>query len=190
MSVKTQVVDKMLTNRNNFKFFFQEYFEPVFQFARKYTEDEDTARDIAQDAFIRLYERRADFDAMEKAKSFVYITARNLCLDHLKHRKIEHQYAQIIKTEEEEAEEQFYLEEVTYQETLRILRAAINQLPPQTREVILGSLDGKNNNEIAETLGISVNSVKTLKKNAYKSLREILGKHYLLILLLLFENYS
>lgn len=187
---KQRVVDKMLINNNSFKSFFQEYFEPVFQFARKYTADEAIARDIAQDSFIKLYERRADFDVMEKAKSFVYITARNLCLDHLKHKKIEHQYAQNIKIEGEEAEEQFFLEEVTYQETLRILRAAIDQLPPQTREVILVSLDGKNNNEIAETLDISVNTVKTLKKNAYKSLREILGKHYLFILLLLFENYS
>ena len=179
----------MLINNNSFKFFFQEYFEPVFQFAQKYTEDEAIARDIAQDSFIKLYERRANFDAMEKAKSFVYTTARNLCLDYLKHKKIEHQYAESVKTEGEETEEQFFMEEVTYQETLRILRAAIDELPPQTREVILVSLDGKNNNEIAESLKISVNTVKTLKKNAYKSLRETLGKHSLYILLLLFENY-
>ena len=180
----------MLTNSNNFKSFFQEYFEPIFQFSQKYTEDEAIARDIAQDAFIRLYERRAEFHVMEKARSFVYTTARNLCLDHLRHKKIEHQYAQSFRIEEEEAEEQFFLEEVTYQETLRILRAAIDQLPPQTREVILISLDGKSNNEIAETLAISVNTVKTLKKNAYKSLRETLGSHHSFILLLLLEHYS
>ena len=125
---------------------------------------------------------------MEKAKSFLYTTTRNLCLNHLKHKKIEHQYIQAIKIEEEEAEEQFYLEEVTYQETHRILRAAIDQLPPQTREVILVSLDGKNNNEIAETLDISVNTVKTLKKNAYKFLRESLGSRNLYILLFLLKN--
>ena len=109
-------------------------------------------------------------------------------MNHLKHKKIEHQYFQSIKIEDEEAEELFYLEEVTYQETLRILRAAIAQLPPQTREVILVSLDGKNNNEIAETLDISINTVKTLKKNAYKFLRESLGSRNLYILLFLLKN--
>lgn len=179
----------MFTNSTSFKFFFKEYFEPVFQFARKYTEEEASARDITQDAFIKLYERRADFDSMEKAKSFIYTTARNLCLNHLKHKKIESKYAQSVQNEEV-CEEDFFLEEVTYQEILRILRAAIDKLPAQTREVILVSLEGKNNNEIAETLDVSVNTVKTLKKNAYKSLRETLGPHYLLVLLLLFENYS
>lgn len=188
MHTKIRAMDKMLINNNNFKFFFQEYFEPVFQFARKYTENDAIARDFTQDAFIKLHEKRKDFDVIEKAKSFLYTTTRNLCLNHLKHKKIEHQYFQEVKIEDEEAEEQFYLEEVTYQETLRILRAAIDQLPPQTREVILVSLDGKNNNEIAETLDISVNTVKTLKKNAYKSLRESLGSRNLYILLFLLKN--
>ncbi|MFR1241668.1 MAG: LuxR C-terminal-related transcriptional regulator [Butyricimonas faecihominis] len=49
-------------------------------------------------------------------------------------------------------------------------------------------LDGKNNNEIAETLDISINTVKTLKKNAYKFLRESLGSRNLYILLFLLKN--
>ena len=84
----------MLTNSQGFKRFFELYFEPVYRFVRKYTEEDAIARDITQDTFIRLYERRRDFDVPEKAKSFIYITARNLCLDHLKHQKIKQQYQQ------------------------------------------------------------------------------------------------
>ena len=68
----------MLTNSQGFKRFFELYFEPVYRFVRKYTEEDAIARDITQDTFIRLYERRRDFDVPEKAKSFIYITARNL----------------------------------------------------------------------------------------------------------------
>ena len=110
----------VLTNRQDFKSFFEKYFEPVFQFTRKYTGDEAIAHDITQDAFIKLYEKRENFDVIEKAKSFVYITARNLCLDHLKHLKIEHEYARSFPLDEAE-EQQFFFEEITYQETLRIL---------------------------------------------------------------------
>ncbi|MFR4037892.1 MAG: RNA polymerase sigma factor [Butyricimonas faecalis] len=66
MHTKIRAMDKMLINNNNFKFFFQEYFEPVFQFARKYTENDAIARDFTQDAFIKLYEKRKDFDVSEK----------------------------------------------------------------------------------------------------------------------------
>ena len=76
-------------------------------------------------------------------------------------------------------------EEVTYQETLRVLYNAIDKLPPQTKEIILIGLDGKDNNEIAATLNISVNTVKTLKKNAYKTLRELLVDHKAMLLLVI-----
>lgn len=152
----------MLTNSQGFKRFFELYFEPVYRFVRKYTEEDAIARDITQDTFIRLYERRRDFDVPEKAKSFIYITARNLCLDHLKHQKIKQQYQQTQSVSK--AEDPDFLHEITYQETLRILHQAIDTLPPQTRKIILLGLNGKNNNEIAETLNISVNTVKSLKK--------------------------
>lgn len=108
----------MLTNSQGFKRFFELYFEPVYRFVRKYTEEDAIARDITQDTFIRLYERRRDFDVPEKAKSFIYITARNLCLDHLKHQKIKQQYQQTQSVSK--AEDPDFLHEITYQETLRI----------------------------------------------------------------------
>ena len=175
--------DKMMVLKSNkeFKLFFEAYFEPVYRFTRKYTEDASIARDIAQDTFIRIYERRADFDVFEKAKSFAYTTARNLCLDYLKHQKIEQQYT--LRLNENEDNRSF-LHEITYQETLRLLHKAIDNLSPQTREIILLGLEGNNNNEIAELLNISVNTVKTLKKGAYKKLKDILGKDFIFILTL------
>ena len=172
----------VLKSNKEFKLFFEEYFEPVYRFARKYTEDASVARDITQDTFIRLYERRADFDACEKAKSFAYTTARNLCLDHLKHQKIAQQYS-VLQNENDD--NRTFFQEITYQETLRLLHKAIDKLPPQTREIILLGLGGNNNNEIAERLNISVNTVKTLKKGAYQKLKNTLKKDFIFVLALL-----
>ncbi len=173
----------MLTSSQGFKRFFELYFESVYRFARKYTKEVDIARDIAQDTFIRLYERRKDFDVPEKAKSFIYVTARNLCLDYLKHQKIQEEYHQ--KQALSEKEEADFLQEITYQESLRILHRAIDTLPPQTRNILLLGLNGKNNNEIAEALNVSVNTVKSLKKSAYTSLRGQLKDSTLFLLFLL-----
>ena len=52
-----------------------------------------------------------------------------------------------------------------------MLYAAIDQLPPQTRKVILLNLEGKTNPEVAEELGISVNTVKCLKKVGLRDIK-------------------
>lgn len=137
------------------------------------------AQDIAQDAFVRLYEYRKDFDVLEKARSFVYLTARNLAVDWLRGQKAVDRY---ITMHEEEPIDLPCLHEITYQETLRLLRKAIHALPPQMREIILLTLDDKSNNEIAEALRVSVNTVKTQKKTAYRKLKEMLGKDFVYFL--------
>jgi RNA polymerase sigma-70 factor (ECF subfamily) len=169
----------MLTSNDEFKLFFQEHFEPLYRFARKYTGDAEIARDMAQESFTRLYERRAAFDSWEKARSFLYTATRNGCLDHLKHLKTRRRYLP-----DDSDDDTGFLHEVTYQETSRLLHAAIARLPPRGRAVILHSMNGKNNDEIATAMQVSVNTVKTLKKGAYATLRALLRNALLLLLTL------
>ena len=98
-------------------------------------------------------------------------------------RKIKQQYQQTQSVSE--AKDPDFLHEITYQETLRILHQAIDTLPPQTRKIILLGLNGKNNNEIAEALNISVNTVKTQMKIAYKTLRQLKDPMLFLLFLLI-----
>ncbi len=176
----------MLTNSQGFKRFFELYFEPVYRFVRKYTEEDAIARDITQDTFIRLYERRRDFDVPEK-QNLLSISQPGISVwIILNTRKIKQQYQQTQSVSE--AKDPDFLHEITYQETLRILHQAIDTLPPQTRKIILLGLNGKNNNEIAEALNISVNTVKSLKKSAYTSLRGQLKDPMLFLLFLLIDS--
>ena len=64
----------------------------------------------------------------------------------------------------------------------------MNALPPQSQKIVKMHLDGKQNKEIAETLNISVNSVKTLKYNALSSLKLSLKDYFYLLILLLAEK--
>ena len=82
-----------------------------------------------------------------------------------------------------------FFKDVIRQETFRILHSAIDRLPNQTRQVILLSMEGNSNQEVGELLGVSINTVKTLKKNGYAILRETLSKEYLILLLILLEEF-
>lgn len=150
---------------------------------RKYTGDEELARDLTQEAFVKLYESREEFESLENAKAFLYTVARRLYFNHYKHLRVEENTQLIFQNDD--INDDNYLQEVTLHETIRILYAAIDRLPAQTRKIILLNLEGKNNNEVAEELHISVNTVKSLKKAAYLTLRKYVDKEYLWLLIFL-----
>ena len=83
---------------------------------------------------------------------------------------------------------EFYTETLVEEEAYRMFYNAVESLPHQTRQVILLSLDGLKNSEIAGQLGIAESSVHTLKKIAYKKLREILREYYYLVFIFLLSK--
>lgn len=173
----------IIRSDNEFEKFFRENFPAVYAFMKRYTQDDELAADLAQEAFVRVYERREEIISIEYGKAFLYTVARHLYWNHRKHlRAVDNYFAQL---DEDDTDDYDFLQEVTRQETIRILYAAIDQLPPQTRRVILLNLEGKTNPEVAEILNVSVNTVKGLKKSAYSTLRDLLSKDYFLILLFL-----
>lgn len=153
---------------------------------QRYTGERELSRDFTQEAFVRVFEHWGEFETEENAKAFLYTVARRIYLDHCKHQKIENQYQNRVN--EEELEEYDFLKEVTQQEVSRILYDAVDKLPSQTRSIILLNLKGFNNTEVAERLGVSVNTIKSLKKSAYVTLRTLLSKDLLMILFVLVDK--
>ncbi|MFR7810908.1 MAG: RNA polymerase sigma factor [Butyricimonas faecihominis] len=161
-------------------------FIPVYTLMQRYTGERELSRDFTQEAFVRVFEHRGEFETEENAKAFLYTVARRIYLDHCKHQKIENQYQNRVN--EEDPEEYDFLKEVTQQEVSRILYDAVDKLPSQTRSIILLNLKGFNNTEVAERLGVSVNTIKSLKKSAYVTLRTLLSKDLLMILFVLVDK--
>ena len=85
----------------------------------------------------------------------------------------------------EEEESQDYLME---EEMSHLLNEAINQLPKQCEQVIIGLLEGKSLQEIADNMQISVNSAKTYKLRAIQSLRSLLKDTPFLLLIILIRS--
>ena len=70
-----------------------------------------------------------------------------------------------------------------------LLHEAIKTLPRQAEKVIILALNGYKNEEIAQELGVSVNTIKTQKKRAYHALREKLGNQFIAIILCQFIDF-
>ena len=175
-----------IVSHKEFKAFFETFFIPVYTLMQRYTGERELSRDFTQEALVRVFEHWGEFETEEDAKAFLYTVARRIYLDHCKHQKIENQYQNRVN--EENTEEYDFLKEVTQQEVSRILYDAVDKLPSQTRSIILLNLKGFNNTEVAERLGVSVNTIKSLKKSAYVTLRTLLSKDLLMILFVLVDK--
>ena len=75
-----------------FEEFFKLYFIPLSRFITRFTEDESIASDLAQESFLKVYERSSEFPTMERARAFLYSIARNSCVDNLRQEQIKQKY--------------------------------------------------------------------------------------------------
>lgn len=80
-------------------------------------------------------------------------------------------------------DEEAFHDHVIEEEMHRIVMQAVHKLPSQSRKIIELSLENHSNIEIAEKLSVSKETVHTLKKGAYRKLREYLKGYYYFLFL-------
>lgn len=169
-------------NRTEVRKIFDRFYLSLCSFAYRYLQDDTVTEDVVQDAFLKLWERRKNFDHILTVKSFLYLTVRNACLDYLKHREVQarHEERVVRALLSEEEVSGFILEDEVY----ALLYEALNGLPERSMQIVKMTMEGLGNEEIATQLQISVNTVKSLKLRAYRVLREKLkGVRWILALL-------
>ena len=167
-----------------FKSLYLEHFKAVAGFCNSCVHDEEVAMDIAQDTFFKLYQQYDESYSRENVQGFIYITAKNQCMDYLRRAKFKMVDVEDVK--DQLLSDSMLLDEITRQEMIQCIHRAIEQLSGRGYQIARLALQGKSNQEIAEDLNISINSVKTLKKEMYQKLRKIIGNEYILCVLLKF----
>lgn len=173
-------------SHNEFKKSFDTLYEPLCIFANKYLNNISAAEDVVQETFIKIWEKQVEFQNKESLKSFLYTTVKNKSLDYLKTTYVKSTQA-LAKEEPQEWEtDPFFYREVVVTEINLIIDKAIATLPEKCAEIMKLSVKGMSNPEIAEQLGISLNTIKLQKKIAYKRLRPLL-KDYFVLIAFLFE---
>ena len=169
-------------NRLVFKKLFEHYYNPLRGFSGKFVDDSAACDDLVQEAFVGLWNKREQISDGRAIKSYLYSTVRNACLNYLRHEKVKTKNQDDILA----LSSDWYFEDSSIEEEVHAeIYEAIKDLSPQSRRVVVLSMNGLSNPEIAEELDVSLNTIKTLKKRAYQSLRERLkGMHWVLLLLL------
>ena len=164
-----------------FRAIFSRHYRALCFFATSVVADAQEAEDIVQDVFSRFWDKRAGFPTTAAMKAFLYISVKNACLNHLKSREPRNEREKAFAYLHESDDLSAFDPVLAETEIIGELYREIENLPAQCRRVFtLSYLQGKKNDEIAGSLGISYNTVRTQKLRALKLIRSGLLKKNLL----------
>jgi RNA polymerase sigma-70 factor (family 1) len=169
-----------------FRYVMERYFPIITVFARRFITNHAVAEDVAEETFIKLWRHHEKVTTFQSLKAFLYITAKNGCLNELRKEKNQ-QYRHKVYEAGIDRQEDFVANEIIRAEVKAEITRTVNSLPGKMKRVFeLSYLDGLPNREIAKELNISVNTVKGQKARALELVKEKLqGRDILPFALLL-----
>lgn len=107
---------------------FQRYHTKVAAWCYRFTNDRESAGDLAQEIFLRAYRNLDSFRGSAKFSTWLYTVARNHCMNEMKSRKTRlHQTAEALDFEVEDSAATSVLEALETEQSLKLMRTLIEE---------------------------------------------------------------
>ncbi|SES88374.1 RNA polymerase sigma-70 factor, ECF subfamily [Prevotella sp. kh1p2] len=154
-----------------FEKLFLKYHGKVLRFVTMFIGDEDEAKDVAQDIFTHLWQKRQSMGNIQNLDNYFYITARNAALRSIRHHiiieRLNNQHTEIADVPE--------LDTPEFTSRLEAcIREAIDQMPGQRRRIFeMSRYENMSHQEIADKLNISKRTVDKHISLALADIRKI-----------------
>lgn len=175
-----ELVDSILAGKqSDFDHLMERWQKPLYNFVLRFMRSEEEARDACQDAFINAYRNLDKFKKQSKFSSWLFKIAINRCNTLLKKRKRWRMFFEPAQEKEDYADVQMdernAEQHVEREQIFGRIRAAIEQLPPEQKTVLLlKEYQGMKFHEIGEMLDCPVSTVKSRMYYALDGLRRAL----------------
>lgn len=150
----------------NFEATFEELYPSLFRYCHRLTGDPDLADDLAQEAFVRLYDRRVK-GTDEGLRAWLFRTATHLVRD--RHRVSENRRRLLEAYPVEPGSTEPADEAVQRREKVAPVRDALAHLSEREREMLLMRHAGFSYREVAEAVEVAPSSVGTLLARAERN---------------------
>jgi RNA polymerase sigma-70 factor (ECF subfamily) len=150
--------------------------------------DFETSKEIVQDAFISLWEKRETIDMSRPVKSYLTMVIHNKCTNYLRdNRKFD---PFILNIENLLEVPEYDGADILVEEELKLkIDASILELPEKCREIfVLNRYENLKYLEIADKLQISVKTVETQMSKALQHMRIRLAE-FISVFLILVSNF-
>ena len=159
-------------DKEAFTIIYNKYHKYLYVLAERYLKNSEMAEDIVQQVFVKLWETLKNIDIQVNLKNYLYTMTKNHILNTIRDNKelisLSYENAQ-IELKDETAD---FLKMLEESQLISLLHEGIDLLPPQKRDICYKKInENKSNQEIADELGITVNTVKSHYQESIKMLR-------------------
>lgn len=178
------LVSKLANNEvKSFNVLFERYGTKLYRFSFSLLKNPEDAREIVQETFFRIWEKRHDIDSSKSFKSFLFTISYHLIIDQLRLKLKDQEYRKFLK-EQFKTEEVFMSSEADHETLSRQIAAVIAELPAKRKQIfILSREQDLTHKEIAGQLNISVKTVENQINLALKLIKSRLGNDIFPVLL-------
>lgn len=164
-----------MSEENYFKNIYLSQKNKLFRFGFFFLKDEEEAKDATQEALIKIWDKRADWESVENPEAWGMQIVKNICLDRLRKKKTVQKHQDSLKLEKTFGQDPGTIS--LWQDQWKIMQEVMEQLSEKQKTVfILREVEGNSYQEIAETLEISEAQVKSDLFRSRKFLRASMQK--------------
>ena len=181
---EAQALVKALKEGNQlaFSIVYKTYAAQTFSLAFKYLLNKELAEDAVQNLFLKLWLKKEEIDETKPINRSLFTMLKNDLLNTLRDSKkniylLEDCLSMVLELEDNSQNENLK------QEQMNIIQQALEQLSPQRRKVFEMKVSGKySNQEIADKLNLSINTIKFQYSQSLKQIRATVRELSLLLL--------
>ena len=164
-------------DKEAFTIIYNKYHKYLYVLAERYLKNSEMAEDIVQQVFVKLWETLKNINIQVNLKNYLYTMTKNRILNTIRDNKevisLSYENAQ-IELKDETAD---FLQMLEESQLMSLLHEGIDSLPTQKRDICYKKInENKTNQEIADEMGISVNTVKSHYQESIKMLRAYFKK--------------
>jgi RNA polymerase sigma factor (sigma-70 family) len=177
MIADEQLIQQMISgDQAAFEAFVYRYHEPLLGYLERKLQNASKAEELVQELFIRLIRQLRNPPAPRQIRPWLYHVALNLCRDYWRSTSYHNERSFSGQLAEQKDPHPTVVEIYERQETRKEIIHSLQELPEMQREIVLLRFyQGLMLHEIAETLDLSLSTVKSSLYSALKKLKLNLG---------------
>lgn len=173
--------------QNGFNYFFELYYKQLVHFASSIVKDAELAKDVVEDCFVKLWEKRETLASASSVKPYLFTAVRNKCLNILEKQKHQNTYKLYIQKLPLEISADI-THKIIASESMHQVFIALQNLPSKYRQLInMLYFEEKPVKQIARDLDLPLSTVKSQKQRALQLLKNQLPHLGIMILFFLFN---
>ncbi len=170
-------------NDEALKQLFFKYYDMLVRFAVPILKDQDMARDIVQEVFVKIWEKRSNLNQATRLRPYLFTSVKNACLNLLRREERVQWTSESDELDSWSTPQEHVQAQIQEKDLNKALHRALDKLPPKCRQIFeLRRFEELSNKEIAQELGISIKTIENQMTKALKLLRtELMPLLHLLI---------